>query len=168
MAWCQLLIFQDLIQTPMFPTPISNHFTFPYKLAEQPIKSYIFLVIGKSDPLLRNLTNRNASALSWYKLRKFGISLRLHLPLDRSVNSFHLFRGFITHQRSKNSLAATQNSLVKFQWPSYIFFIQTLWIFFFLLPNNAIILPRHCSRPFPQIINWSPCIFIRSEACTCQ
>ena len=87
-----------LIQTPMFSTPISNHPTFPYKLAEQPTKSYIFLVIGKSDPLLRNLTNRNASALSWYKLRKFGISLRLHLPLDRSVNSFHLFRGFITHQ----------------------------------------------------------------------
>ena len=104
-----------LIQTPMFSTPISNHPTFPYKLAEQPTKSYIFLVIGKSDPLLRNLTNRNASALSWYKLRKFGISLRLHLPLDRSVNSFHFFRGFITHQRSKNSLAATQNSLVKFQ-----------------------------------------------------
>ena len=168
MAWCQLLIFQDLIQTPMFPTPISNHFTFPYKLAEQPIKSYIFLVIGKSDPLLGNLTNRNVSALSWYKLRKFGISLRLHLPLDRSVNSFHLFRGFITHQTSKNSLDATQNSLVKFQWTSYIFFIQTLWIFFFLLPNNAIILPLHCSRPFPQIINWSPCIFSRSEDCTCQ
>ena len=98
----------------MFPTPISNHFTFPYKLAEQPTKSYIFLVIGKSDPLLRNLTNRNVSALSWYKLRKFGISLRLHLPLDRSVNSFHLFRGFITHQRSKNSLAAIQKSLFKF------------------------------------------------------